>query len=1403
MSTSSSSSGLERVQYSADRVHRDNLKSAESIGGGGRRSTMKPNSAYVPHNRLSRYLAALSSLALVRFKSALGSELPLDKIGLFSSASFRWLNEYLYAGYKNGMKDKTLPSLSHRETCNDNGPRLEGLLHAHFVEKGQAGASIPQVAWHFVRTRVIIGSIIYFVGSIISLAGPIFVLREIVRATEERNAINTALSHVNRTIVINDTEVNETFREVFRTKESEIVMDEIIIFSHTGLLIFIEVVSQFLVSWSSSLNLRTACRLRSACLAVSYKKLLRSSLRCSTTAQQTLTYFVPDSEVLHELIGLGPVVVTGPTVLLLVSGFTWFALGNWALFGILLVVLLYSCLMIAAYFTKAFAARAIEYSLRRMSLVEEFVNNIQMAKITLWDQHFQSRIKDIRARELAEMQFGGFSEGCGLSMIHMIPVFAVSTITLVSLLIEKQISFVEYVPVLVLFLVNLKHCIRTSWMALSSISRGLAFLNKLKTILILQEADRFLDKPIDRNFAIIIHNGHFTWSKSKALALSKVAKRSSRFYVDSHDGNSSIEFNFPNSFVTTLSEIDFYVPKGKLVGLYGRQDSGKTSFLLSILGQLQCVGGTVAIDGSCSYVPNKPWLMDGTVKENVIFGENFDSSRYYRTLRASQLSQDISTMPEMDDTDVQVAELGPLQRQKIGLARAVYAQRDINLMDEPLKDLEPKDRVEVFDKCVLQLLASKTVIVASDRIELLSRCHVVYVMQEGKIVESGSHEELLQSNSQYARLAESQARSRYKKLSKSGDLPSSSPSVVQTPTTPKDFLSSLAASSYDSVHNNDEDGRPLYGRSNFDYPILRSFSEGRPKTGVGVYLKYTGGWSIGILLCVLSALYAFAIAIAPVCIVHVGQKTVDDMKLAVGVLATLVGFLIVCGAILTIAYNKTISLAATKLHDHWIESLGHAQISIFSSSTISLLLNICSLNLQEVDSILPRSIITILINIGVSLVSLVILSLLSSWLLLPVLAFVIVSMIFSVYVRGAVLCLHELKVSSATLVLNHIGNTVQGRATIQAFSKEKEFAKKYYKLFNENSTYDFMLYATRLWLEFRLKLLSVLVLSAVIFVSELLYSGVSNLPQLSLAYICTMQLTLSVLHTIGAINNVYTSLMALNSVDHYMKTIPKEREGTARLSSMWPTDGSLEFRNVLLFDREESMRKPLTFALASGDNLAVISSQAEARAAFVSALFRFAELPAGEIFIGGTSISQAPLHMLRRCICFIPGNPMLFNGTIRHNLDPSAEMADQSLMRVLQKVQLWEKVSKMPDKLVSDSCHLFTIYEKVLIFLARALLNERTKIIILEDPEVDVLNDRSDVLEVVLRSVFADYTVIRLSSHRIRSCQKFLTLDDELEDYNSDQGSSTLSQVTTTTELYTAIPAHIGLSSDGMSSETM
>lgn len=158
--------------------------------------------------------------------------------------------------------------------------------------------------------------------------------------------------------------------------------------------------------------------------------------------------------------------------------------------------------MITAHLFSGFANRAIDFSLRRMAFLEEFLSNIHIAKITQWDRHFQDRIEgniylyqssfkncilcffveflDVRRQELVQMQFGGFIEGCGLCLVHMIPIFSISFVTLIGLNFGGKISFKEYVPIMLLFLINLKECIRTSWMALGSISRGKAFLDKLK-----------------------------------------------------------------------------------------------------------------------------------------------------------------------------------------------------------------------------------------------------------------------------------------------------------------------------------------------------------------------------------------------------------------------------------------------------------------------------------------------------------------------------------------------------------------------------------------------------------------------------------------------------------------------------------------------------------------------------------------------------------------------------------------------------------------------------------------------------------------------------------------------------------------------------------------------------------
>lgn len=167
-----------------------------------------------------------------------------------------------------------------------------------------------------------------------------------------------------------------------------------------------------------------------------------------------------------------------------------------------------------------------------------------------------------------------------------------------------------------------------------------------------------------------------------------------------------------------LTDINFYAPKGTLIGICGEPGSGKSSLLLAIMGQLNYVKGHVTIDGTMSYVPENVCLFEGTVKENIIMGDIFDSTLYYKTIQACHLSEDINQLPGTDDTDICISHLSIIQKQKIALARAVYSNRNINLFDNPLKDANTEEALKIFEKSIIQILKEQTVIIVTDRIEV-------------------------------------------------------------------------------------------------------------------------------------------------------------------------------------------------------------------------------------------------------------------------------------------------------------------------------------------------------------------------------------------------------------------------------------------------------------------------------------------------------------------------------------------------------------------------------------------------------------------------------------------------------------------------------------------------------------
>ena len=211
-----------------------------------------------------------------------------------------------------------------------------------------------------------------------------------------------------------------------------------------------------------------------------------------------------------------------------------------------------------------------------------------------------------------------------------------------------------------------------------------------------------------------------------------------------------------------LHDINFSAHKGELSCIIGRVGSGKSSFLQSILGDLWKTNGEVVVHGTVAFVSQTPWIMNATVKENIIFGYRYDSSFYERTVKACALLDDFAQLPDGDETVVgeRGISLSGGQKARVALARAVYARADVYLLDDCLSAVDSHVGRHLIDNVLGPngLLRSKTRILATNSIPVLAESDYIYLLKEGEIAEKGTHRQLVAMKGLVAELINSTGR---------------------------------------------------------------------------------------------------------------------------------------------------------------------------------------------------------------------------------------------------------------------------------------------------------------------------------------------------------------------------------------------------------------------------------------------------------------------------------------------------------------------------------------------------------------------------------------------------------------------------------------------------------------------
>lgn len=205
---------------------------------------------------------------------------------------------------------------------------------------------------------------------------------------------------------------------------------------------------------------------------------------------------------------------------------------------------------------------------------------------------------------------------------------------------------------------------------------------------------------------------------------------------------------------TTLKNIDIRVGKNQLVAIVGAVGSGKSSLLSAFLGEMEKISGRVNSVGSVAYVPQQAWIQNATLKDNILFGRSFDRKRYEKVVEACALRQDFDMLPAGDQTEIgeKGINLSGGQKQRVSLARAVYQDADIYLLDDPLSAVDSHVGKHIFDHVIgpTGILTNKTRVLVTHGITYLPKTDNIYVMSYGEVSESGSYHQLLEKKGSFA-----------------------------------------------------------------------------------------------------------------------------------------------------------------------------------------------------------------------------------------------------------------------------------------------------------------------------------------------------------------------------------------------------------------------------------------------------------------------------------------------------------------------------------------------------------------------------------------------------------------------------------------------------------------------------
>ncbi|KAJ2671305.1 hypothetical protein GGI25_005548, partial [Coemansia spiralis] len=927
-----------------------------------------------------------------------------------------------------------------------------------------------------------------------------------------------------------------------------------------------------------------------------------------------------------------------------------------------------------------------------------------------------------------------------------------------------------------------------------------------------------------------------------------------------------------NMTVFSLKNIDVLFPIGGLSIVAGPTGSGKSSLLLALIGEMNLTCGYVLLptaDASVvaagnsnyrdiieladrglairdiAYVAQEAWLRNATIRENILFGETYNKSRYEEVLRACALKPDLRILKAGDATEIgeRGVTLSGGQKQRVALARAVYSSRRILLIDDCLSAVDAHTGKHILMECLLNktsLMKGRTCVLVTHHVSMcLPFAQFLLMMHEGQISLKGTPAELQAQGAMSSVLAKVES-SESKLKRKAGTEDHKGKSVESTADKGRrDDTSKDVRETEDKLAKAANDMKPEdeYNHERLQNNVVQGgvdSNDGLPRSQGALFEeeKHEKGfiklevWQTYFYACGSKSFWTMTLALLilwqaviisqdywiRIWVNSNGSKT-DGSVAYVSSLSNvrasdtatrnethkqyhssffwlgvyvLIGFVHVFGRAIhdTFVYRAAVRASRT-LHARLLRAVVHASPRFFDSTPLGRIINRFSRDMQTIDGPTIDKLMWCLGHINGALGIYVVVLLVTPMFIFIAIAVSLVYIGFAYYYLSSSRELKRLESNSMSPLLSLFSELILGVSTIRAFGVKQLYIKEALNRISAHNRPFYMVLSSKQWLAVHVGLAgAVVTFSCAMFIIMNRSWMDAGLAGFTLAY--SLAITERMYWVVGDYNTCEANMNSVERVKQYLNIEQEaalESEPENKPPALWPTKGAVQIENLTAeYMPGVPVLHGVSLSVKHGEKIGVVGRTGAGKSTLSLALLRFVEASSGRIVLDGIDISKIGLEALRRSVTIIPQDPVLFNGTIRFNLDPFNEYPDEIVWDALRRTHLVREssgqssssassinngensdedakalaVERMSgifsslDAEIKENGQNLSLGQRQLVALARALVR-RSRLIVMDEATASVDFDTDDRIQRTIRGYELANSTLFCIAHRLRT----------------------------------------------------